>query len=210
MNLIYLLILSCLLMSCASPHVSNPPPTATPTSPNRSVRHDHVAADDLKRVRHPEFVKTYHVGRKPSKNGQLMHEAHRVYQLEKSPRWNLSRSNPSLRSIGPVSGLKDSAFRPLPSDRQLRAETTRQRELSDALEITRRQTAEQLEVMKAKAAEQGHSAALLKRVSTELAQERKARAALENQLKASQPNTTDESDTSSSAKQLRQWGDQQP
>ncbi|MFT5471176.1 MAG: hypothetical protein ACI8UO_006309 [Verrucomicrobiales bacterium] len=54
---------------------------------------------DIERVRTGEFVKTYHVGRSVrGRGGAAMHEAHRVYRLEKPNRWNLMRDQPPLAS----------------------------------------------------------------------------------------------------------------
>lgn len=206
MNSLILAILLGLLMSCAS---RQPIGTQVTRPPNQKVQHDYLNTSDLRRVRHPEFVKTYHVGRIPTRNGQLMHEAHRVYKLEKSPRWNLLRNNPSLRSTGPVRALRDSAFRPLPLSQQVQAEKQRQRELTEALAITHRQTADQLDAIKVRATTQDNNAKIIHRLTQELKRERQARLLLETQAPSS---TSHEpiNDPSANTKALKAWGNEQP
>lgn len=211
MNIIYLLTLSAFLASCASRvPVGTAPLPPSPTRPS-TVHHQYLEASDQKRVRHPEFVKTYHLGRRPAKGGRVMHEAHQVYQLEKSPRWNLLRNNPRLRSLGPVDSLRDSAYRPLPQSNQLRAEQQRQRELTQELETAREVTTQQLEAVKTRLAGQDSSATVIARLSKELKQERQTRLRLEQQLKTSQPPASNESDNANTnSRALREWGEDQP
>ncbi len=208
----YLLVAVVFGTSCASKRSIGTARSSSGTAlHNQPVRHEYLGANDLKRVRNPEFVKSYYVGRKPSRNRLRMYEAHRVYQLEKSPRWNLRRSNPPLKSTGPVQSLRDSAFRPLPPSDQLHAEKQRLQELSDGLEQTNISTLEQLALMKKRLAEQSGDADLVQRLSKKLRRERTRRDEAEKQLKAIQSVETDnDSSNPISTKQLREWGDQQP
>lgn len=209
---LFAIIVTLLFTSCATklPIGTGTSLNVATVTPKPPIRHDYLSTGDLKRVRHPEYVKTYHLGRTATKNGRLMHEAHRVYQLEKSPRWNLLRGNPPRSSTGPIGGLRDSAFRPLPSSNQLKAEKTRQRELTEQLDTARQQTEGQLITLKARLAAQKDHAQQLTTLKQALQREQVARAQLEQQLKAAQPSNNHATDPSSTnAAQLRQWGEKQ-
>ncbi len=183
------------------------PPERRDTNMNQA---EYLTASDLRRIRNPEFVKTYYIGRKPSKNGTRMHEAHRVYQLEKSPRWNLLRNNPMFRSTGPVKVLSDSAFRPLPESLQLRAEVKRQEALTRDLEATHDATLGQLETLRAKLADQSNHAVTIEKLQRELLRQRQANAVLQQQLRTKgEPSDDATTDSPNRAEALRQWGEQQ-
>lgn len=183
------------------------PPTRDQSKLNRA---EYLTASDIRRIRNPEFVKTYYVGRKPSKNGARMHEAHRVYQLEKSPRWNLLRNNPTFRSTGPVKVLSDSAFRPLPESQQLRAEVKRQEDLTSDLEATHGATLGQLEALKIKLADEANHAVTIEKLQRELLRQRQANAVLQQQIRTKGGPIHDATtDSTNRAEALRQWGDQQ-
>ncbi len=146
--------LSFITLLAASACSSPPKPVAVEPKPlsKAQVRRDYLKPADIKRVRTGEFVKTYHVGRSVrGRSGSTMHEAHRVYRLEKPSRWNLARNQPPLASTGPVNQMIDSAFKPTPKSTALRAELNRQRELSaeltearDQLKVAVKQTADGL------------------------------------------------------------------
>ena len=120
-------------------------------------RTEFTKGDDLRRVRTPEFVKTYHLGRSRSRNGTTMHEAHRVYQIEKSARWNLARGNPPLQPTGPVERLVDGAFKPLPQSAQLEAELHRQKAITKEIEAARHRLTGAIAQMQGKLAEERES-----------------------------------------------------
>ena len=185
------------------------------THPDKTVtvptRHAYLGASDARRVRNPEFVKSYYVGRRHSKNGSRMHEAHRVYQVEKSNRWNLLRNNPPLQSSGPVRVIADSAFRPLPKSNQMRAETARQQEITHELQAARDQTLDQLGQMKARLSEQGGHVKTIEELRQRLVEERRARLTLERKLQIKDTSANDTSnDSASKAEALREWGNEQP
>jgi hypothetical protein len=90
-----------------------------------------VPADESHQIRHPDFIKSYHVGRTPNEDGSIMHEAHQVYERGQSSRWNL-HGDP-LKSNGPVVGLVDGAKVAPISNREIEAEKHRQRDLSAEL-----------------------------------------------------------------------------
>ncbi|MEZ5325841.1 MAG: hypothetical protein R3F19_12365 [Verrucomicrobiales bacterium] len=121
------------LAACSTP--PKPTPLAQKVVSQAKVRHDYLKPRDIERVRTDEFVKTYHIGRTVNGRGDsTMHEAHRVYRLEKPSRWNLARDQPPLASTGPVNRVVDSAFKPAPESAAVRAELNHQLELSAGLE----------------------------------------------------------------------------
>ena len=189
------------LSACQSPpkSASIPPPL-----PSAKVRQDYLKPGDIQRVRTGEFVKTYHVGRHVDGRGSTMHEAHRVYRLEKPSRWNLARNQPPLTSTGPVNRVIDSDFKPAPESKAIRAELNRQQALSEELES---------------AGEAFRSAARTARAKlNESATDKVARQRLENEIdrlegelaalrKANAPSITPESDSDSPSNELKQWGE---
>ncbi len=123
------LISFCLcLANCATWTKKHSPDDAPDLIPeDLRVAHHH----NTDSVRHPEFVKSYYLGRRPSEDGKAMHEAHRVYTIGQSGTWNLLSSEPTVN--GPVVAAGDSAKRPPYSSRELEAERRKQEELSTQL-----------------------------------------------------------------------------
>ncbi|MDC3255114.1 hypothetical protein OAV21_01795 [bacterium] len=209
MRRIMTLIVLLTLGGCASRPKSQP--IANEGRKKPMVKAEYLKAFDTRRVRNPEFVKSYYLGRRPSRNGARMHEAHRVYQVEKSNRWNLLRNNPPLRSTGPVRMIADSAFRPLPESNQLRAEENRQAAITEELRSARDESTTQLGLLKAKLEAEGLQMETLEKLRNELIRERRARATLERQVQLNQATSDDKSaNSASSAEALRQWGQEQP
>lgn len=114
------------LASCRSPHQTE---QAVLTK-----RVEMVAPDDVKRVRFPEFVKTYYVGRMPTKDGIGMHEAHRVYEIGSSSTWNLHPESRALAHQGPARGLVDYAYSPMPKDQRISAELNKQKAVTERIQ----------------------------------------------------------------------------
>lgn len=100
------------------------------------------ANDDLRaRVRYPEVVAGYHVGRYVDPNHPLvMHEAHTVYRVEGLPAWNLH--SPGGNFILPASLIAptNAAFASPPINDAIIAELNQQRLITHAI----RQQAESL------------------------------------------------------------------
>jgi hypothetical protein len=96
MKLLYSILLSSLVVGCAT------------KKENRSVRRVEVAgagivADDTRKVRTPEIVKAYPVGRYIDPNfPDQMHERHTVYRREQAAGWNYRPSKPYALPLGPV------------------------------------------------------------------------------------------------------------
>jgi hypothetical protein len=74
----------------------------------RSIRHLEVpgaaiAAEDRRKVRTPETVKAYPVGRYTDPNfPEQMHERHTIYRREQSAQWNYRPSQPYALPLGPL------------------------------------------------------------------------------------------------------------
>jgi hypothetical protein len=64
-----------------------------------------IGADDVRKVRTPEIVKAYPVGRYIDPNfPDQMHERHTVYRHEHAAEWNYRPSKPYALPLGPVIG----------------------------------------------------------------------------------------------------------
>ena len=125
----YLIPFCLCLANCATgrkDHSTHPAAESISEKAARAEKHPRIHG-----VRHPEFVKSYYLGRRPSDDGETMHEAHRVYTIGQSSTWNLLGSEPSVN--GPVVAAGDSAKRPSFSSRELEAEKRHQEELSEQL-----------------------------------------------------------------------------
>lgn len=127
------LLASCLLSSCArdddsealysySKNVVKGWPVGRSLDPN-----------DVSRVRYPEGVHAYHVGRLPSKDRRSMSEAHTVYRVERSAKWDQRLPATPMRSRGPVLGIREPSSRPIPVTEAIRSEQERQRKLSQQI-----------------------------------------------------------------------------
>ena len=62
-----------------------------------------IASDDVRKVRTPEIVKAYPVGRYTDPNfPNQMHERHTLYRREQAAEWNYRPSKPYALPLGPV------------------------------------------------------------------------------------------------------------
>lgn len=111
-----------LLASCASKPAQRIVPV-TPEMSGRVLKRGETAS-----VRHPEVIKAYLVGRyvEPRKRG-VMHEAHTLYRVESSPKWNLTRPS------GPPTIPTPVATASRPSGNELTVELNRQRQATQAV-----------------------------------------------------------------------------
>jgi hypothetical protein len=72
----------------------------------RSVPGTTLATDDIESVRYGENLKAYSFGRYIDPNdGLVMHEAHTVYRVETTAKWNLHPNAPVNVPGGPVCPL---------------------------------------------------------------------------------------------------------
>ena len=120
-----------LLSACASkkPVVVKMPPVVSGTT---------LTPADMESVRYGENLKAYQVGRYIDPNNNLvMHEAHTIYRVETTAKWNL---HPNVRPYppgslpgGPVVGIIDPAHKDSPITPEVVAEVDRQKAATQAL-----------------------------------------------------------------------------
>lgn len=89
---------------------------------------------DTSRVRYPEDVHAYELGRLPSRDRREMHEAHTVYRVEQSNRWDQRLPATPMASRGVVLGIREPSHDPVPKDQIVEAERVRQAQLSSQLQ----------------------------------------------------------------------------
>jgi hypothetical protein len=95
-----------------------------------------LATDDMESVRYGENLKAYPVGRYIDPNdGLVMHEAHTVYRVETTAKWNLHPSAPVTIPSGPVVGIIDPAHKDSPLTPEVVAEVNRQKAATTALMV---------------------------------------------------------------------------
>lgn len=113
------LLLALFAVSCAS---KTPPDVKIETSPGR-----HLGMAESGTVRFPEKIKAYPLGRyaDPNQRG-IMHEAHTIYRVETTPKWNLAGRR---RATTPVTSRAVQE----PSRNELLVELNRQREATKAV-----------------------------------------------------------------------------
>src|SRR5208337_3695881 len=121
MKRIFILIPLLFLPSCATKK-----PVVVRMS--HSVPGTTMPADDMESVRYGENLKAYPVGRYiDPNNGLVMHEAHTVYRVETTAKWNLHPNAPVTVPGGPVIGIIDPAHKDSPLTPEVVAEVDRQK-----------------------------------------------------------------------------------
>lgn len=120
-----------LLSACASkkPVVVLMPPAVTGNS---------LSTADMESVRYCENMKAYPVGRYVDPDdGMVMHEAHTIYRVETTAKWNLHPDvypyAPGNLPGGPVVGIVDPAHSASPVTPEVAAEVERQKIATQAL-----------------------------------------------------------------------------
>lgn len=101
---------------------------------------------DASRVRLPEQVHAYEIGRLPSRDRREMHEAHTVYRVEQSERWDQRLPATPMSSHGVLLGIREPSHDPVPKDQVVASERARQANLT-------RQIEERVEVLKERGAQ---------------------------------------------------------
>lgn len=136
MKQIFIFIPLIFLSACASkkPVVVKMPP---------AVSGNTLTTADMESVRYSENMKAYPVGRYIDPNdGLVMHEAHTIYRVETTAKWNLHPDvypyAPGNLPGGPVVGIIDPAHKDIPSTPEIAAEVGRQKAATQAL-ITQNQ-----------------------------------------------------------------------
>ena len=118
-----LILFSLILSSCATRHV----PLAR-TTPH-AVPGTTLPSEGIESVRYAENIKAYPLARYVDpNNSRVMHEAHPVYRVETTAKWNL-HTNPRVSlSSGPSARVPDSTTASAPLRDELVAELNRQKE----------------------------------------------------------------------------------
>lgn len=121
----YFLIFIVILAGCSSPRIVQMPAPMPATT---------LSPEQTESVRYSESVKGYPVGRYVDPNNQyVMHEAHTVYRVETTAKWNLHPGNPSAVSFGPPVAMIDSAKYNAPVNAEVIAEVNKQKAATQAL-----------------------------------------------------------------------------
>jgi hypothetical protein len=120
----YFLVPIVILTGCSSPRVIQmPPQPSTALSPEQAES-----------VRYAESVKAYPIGRYIDPNNDLiMHEAHTIYRVETTAKWNLHPDASADASLGPPVALIDSAKYNAPVNAEIIAEVFKQKMATEAL-----------------------------------------------------------------------------
>jgi hypothetical protein len=118
-----------LLPACASKKpVFVPMPRSAPATT--------LTTDNSELVRYSENLKMYSIGRYVDPNdGLMMHEAHTVYRVETTAKWNLHPNAPANVPGGPVVGIIDPAHKDSPLTPEVIAEVDRQKAATQALMV---------------------------------------------------------------------------
>ena len=102
----------------------------------RSVPGTMLATGDMESVRYGENLKGYSFGRYIDPNdGLVMHEAHTVYRVETTAKWNLHPNAAANVPGGPVVGIIDPAHKDSPTTPEVVAEVGRQKAATTALMV---------------------------------------------------------------------------
>lgn len=142
----------------------------------------HLSQDDVRRVRHPETVRTYYKGRTPTKDRLTMNEAHRVYRVENQNRWDLRPLNSPLRSPGYPTGLFDETVRTVSNDSLVNAERSRLKAMQDNL-VTRQVRIQMLiDQLEEARFQQDSNGTEFRQLRADLIEERRQRAELVKEL----------------------------
>ena len=127
MKTILILSLPIMLAACASQH--GPVVQVTPLS----VPGTTLPSEGIDSVRYAENIKAYPLGRyvDPNNSG-IMHEAHIIYRVETTAKWNLHPNAPVSVPLGPVR-IRDTAKTTSPVANELVAELNQQKEATKAV-----------------------------------------------------------------------------
>lgn len=78
-----------------------------------------LPAPDSEKVRIPDRVHAYNIGRLPTHDRMGMDEAHKYYRIEESAHWDLRLPNKPMRSTGPVTAFRPPTARKMPYSKEL-------------------------------------------------------------------------------------------
>ncbi len=100
----------------------------------RSIPGTVIPSEGIESVRYSENLKTYPVARYIDPNSDLvMHEAHTIYRVETTAKWNLHPNTPVHVPGGPVVAIVDPARREPPVTAEVAAEVQNQKAATQAL-----------------------------------------------------------------------------
>jgi hypothetical protein len=118
-----LIVLSFVLTGCATRHA--PSVRTTP----HAVPGTSLSSEGIESVRYAENIKTYPLARYVDpNNSRIMHEAHPVYRVETTGKWNL-HANPRVSLLsGRSESVQDTTTASAPLRDELMAELNRQKE----------------------------------------------------------------------------------
>lgn len=121
----YFLIPILILTGCRSAHIVQMPPPVPGST---------LTPDEMESVRYAETVKAYPVGRYIDPNdGDIMHEAHVIYRVETTSKWNLHPDGLGLVPFGPPVAVIDPAHYNAPVSAEVVAEVNKQKLATQAL-----------------------------------------------------------------------------
>lgn len=89
--------------------------------------------EDYRKVRIPDYIHAYAIGRLPTKDGLAMDEAHEYYRIEQTAHWDQRLPSRPLSTTGPVTAFTAPTARKLPTSKELEAAEDRVKTLSDQL-----------------------------------------------------------------------------
>lgn len=112
---------------------------ASKRAPSVAVRPRAVSGTTLPRegiesVRYAENIKAYPLARHVDPNNRrLMHEAHTIYRVETTPRWNLHSNQLAAVQRGPATRTSNTVSETAPARDELIVELNRQKEATKAV-----------------------------------------------------------------------------
>jgi len=128
MKRILLFIIPLMLLSACASH--KPVVVQMPRPMPATILSD----SDRESVRYDENIKAYYIGRyiDPA-DGLVMHEAHTIYRVETTAKWNLHPNAPVMLPGGPVVSIVDTAYKAGPLTPEVAAEVEKQKAATQAL-----------------------------------------------------------------------------
>ena len=96
------------------------------------IKAEVLGPNDQQRVRRPEEVTRYEIGRYHEPDG-LMHEGHVVYRVTRSARWQETPSDQPLAANAETAVYVPPSYAPLPESQELQAELGAQRAITAKL-----------------------------------------------------------------------------
>lgn len=175
----------CFLALAACSHRAEPPVVIADSKSSghqESREWTHLSASDTRRVRNPEVIETYFLGRTPSRDRTMMHESHRLYRIAQDASWDLRPKHSPLRSAGHPVAIADDTVRPVPADGIVSAERARQRALTADLAASTDLVEKLAADLREKQRQVGDAVPVVEELKSRLAEETRRRQQLEQDL----------------------------